>query len=87
MFRRLSTIVTLGGAVIGEVIMSSRQRVMFRKVSACVLALAVVCGGAVPASAAVRVSDADRKNTRVLLTVVETNLSMSGKPCSLMKRT
>ena len=52
---------TLGGAVIGEVIMSSRQRVMFRKVSACVLALAVVCGGAVPASAAVTISDADRE--------------------------
>ena len=29
--------------------MRSGQKVMFRKVSACVLALAVVCGGAVPA--------------------------------------
>lgn len=35
--------------------MRSGQKVMFRKVSACVLALAVVCGGAVPASAAVTI--------------------------------
>ena len=46
--------------------MSSRQRVRFRKVSACVRALAGVCGGAVPASAAVRVSDADRKKYQSL---------------------
>ena len=54
--------------------MSSRQRVMFRKVSACVLALAVVCGGAVPASAAVTISDADREKYQDLAQHCEVEL-------------
>ena len=66
MFHRLLKVVIPGGLVVGEAMMRSGQKVMFRKVSACVLALAVVCGGAVPASAAVRVSDADRKKYQSL---------------------
>ena len=54
--------------------MRSGQKVMFRKVSACVLALAVVCGGAVPASAAVTISDADREKYQDLAQHCEVEL-------------
>ena len=74
MFHRLLKVVIPGGLVVGEAMMRSGQKVMFRKVSACVLALAVVCGGAVPASAAVTISDADREKYQDLAQHCEVEL-------------